>query len=134
MHIQIRVEDASDAWWLPSLYRWLRDDQDVSAAAELTLSRPGDPSSQGAVFDVINAVISQGIGAGGLAVAYATWRGAHRSAPAVTFSCDKVTVTVTDASPETIRNIVEALRECEPAAVEAPQSRPPAPQQPDTET
>jgi len=132
MQIEIRVEDASDAWWLPSLYRWLRDDQDVSAAAELTLSRPRDPSSQGALFDVINAVISQGIGVGGLALAYATWRGAHGSAPAVTFSCDKVTVTVTDASPETVRNIVEALRECEPAAVEPPESQPP--QQPDTET
>lgn len=97
---------------LTSLYRWLVQDPDVAQQADVSLeSEQAVAGEMGGAFEVINAVVANGIALGSLAVACATWRAARPTAPAVRIERNGVTVTVEDASPETVRRIVDALRE-----------------------
>ena len=63
----------------------------------------------GGAFEVINAVVADGIALGGLVVACATWRSSRPAAPAVRIERDGVTITVEDGSPDTVNRIVDAL-------------------------
>jgi hypothetical protein len=99
------VDESSSA--LTSLFRWLR--QDGTLGAELRLVSREDPEAQGGAFDLINVLLNDGVGVGGLVLSYATWRQAHRSKAKVRFERDGVTVEMEDASPETLRRIAEAL-------------------------
>jgi hypothetical protein len=94
---------------LTSLFRWL--EEDLGPDGQLTLRRRHTPGAQGGVFDTINALIGEGVGIGGLALSYATWRQARRSPVKISFERDGVSVVVEDASPETLRRIADALAE-----------------------
>lgn len=118
MQVDIVMEGDSDdrsaasAASLTSLYRWLAQDPDVAQQADVSLgSERAAPGDMSGAFDVINAVVANGIALGSLAVACASWRAARPSAPAVRIERNGVTVTVEDASPETVRRIVDALGE-----------------------
>ncbi|GAA2052465.1 hypothetical protein GCM10009839_69840 [Catenulispora yoronensis] len=111
MHIRISVvdsdSDAEDQIALRSLYRWLA--QDLGPDAELTLRPRSAPEAQGGAFEIINALIGDGVGLGGLALSYAAWRQAHRSKARISLERDGLTVTVEDASPEALQRIAEVL-------------------------
>lgn len=97
------------------LYGWLRGDTEFRREVEaLSLQSRGEPGAMG-TRDIIELVLDQGIAALNLAVAYATWRAARPSAPAVTITFPGGALTVQDGNEETVRRIVEALR----TAVEA---------------
>jgi hypothetical protein len=97
------------------LYGWLRSDPEFRREVRaLRLQSRGVPGAMGAT-DVIELVLGQAIAALNLAVAYATWRTARPSAPAVTITFPGGTLTVHDGSEETVRRIVEALRTAEEA-------------------
>ncbi|MFE4369113.1 hypothetical protein ACFRMN_12870 [Streptomyces sp. NPDC056835] len=121
MQVAIVIDGEADAESddqpLTSLYRWLTQDPDVSRHAVISLvpeeSRAGD---MGGAFEVINAVVAQGIALGSLAVACATWRASRSAAPVVRLERDGVTVTVEDGSPETVTRIVDALNRPQPEA------------------
>ncbi|MFH8570345.1 hypothetical protein [Streptomyces sp. NPDC017993] len=118
MQVDIVMEGDSDGralastTSLTSLYRWLVQDPDVAEQADVSLgSEQAGAGEMGGTLEVINAVVANGIALGSLAIACATWRAARPTAPAVRIERDGVTVTVEDASPETVRRIVDALGE-----------------------
>ncbi|MGW0631138.1 effector-associated constant component EACC1 [Streptomyces sp. NPDC002758] len=111
MQVRIIVEAGSaDDQSLTSLYHWLAQDPDVIRQAGLALvpERSG-LGEMGGAFDVINAIVSNGIALGNLALACAMWRQSRPSAPAVRIERDGVTVTVEDGSPERVSRVVAAL-------------------------
>ena len=107
----IRV-DGDDQNALGSLQRWLAGDPELrrSSTFELVPSHPS-PGEMGPVFDVINAVISDGTGLGSLIVAYLAWRDSRPHAPAVRIERDGVVVNLAEGSPEAIDEVLSALGE-----------------------
>ncbi|MEV7099734.1 hypothetical protein AB0M80_43655 [Amycolatopsis sp. NPDC051045] len=91
-----------------SLWRWLAADPDTRGLLTGT-GGPLDEEQQGA-FEVVNALIANGLALSSLTVAIAGWRSQRRSdPPTVTLERDGVSVVVTDASPEQIAAIAAAL-------------------------
>jgi hypothetical protein len=109
VQVHIAVAEAEREAVLIDLYRWLRQDPDVRRHTAVTLapSRPG-AGSMGAV-EVIELVVGQGLTALNLALSYAAWRNTRPSAPSLTITVNGGTLTVRDASEETIRRIVAEL-------------------------
>ncbi len=102
------------------LYRWLRDDE-IRRAVPVTLTpTPPRPGEMGAAFEVINAVVSNGIALGGLLVAVAAWRSSLPRAPRVRIRHGD-TVVELDGTPDEIRRVVDAL---DPPADPQPQPQP----------
>ncbi|MFD4142815.1 MULTISPECIES: hypothetical protein [unclassified Streptomyces] len=110
MHITVEVDDDPDGRTTVDLYRWLRSDSDLRRTADVALRTRGVSGAMGAV-EIINIVLTQGIAALNLAVTYASWRVARPAAPAVTIDFPGGSITVRDGGEETVRRIVEALRE-----------------------
>jgi hypothetical protein len=106
--IQLGVQETGSAW-LVALYRWLENDRHL-ARAKLELVAREVPNGLGGPFEIINTLISDGVGLAGLAISYAGWRRANRAAPAVTFEREGVKITVADASEESLRIIDDLLR------------------------
>lgn len=94
---------------LIDLYRWLLRDPDVQRHTTIQWGPASPRSGTMGALDVINLVVGQGLTALNLALSYAAWRGARPAAPSVTFSVDGVSLTVHDASEETVRRIVAQL-------------------------
>ncbi|GCB46869.1 hypothetical protein [Streptomyces sp. NL15-2K] len=104
------------------LYGWLRGDMELRRKVRtLGLQSRGEAGAMGGTgaSDVIELVLEHGIAALNLAVAYATWRTARPSAPAVTITFPGGALTVQDGNEETVRRIVEALRTAEEAGSRA---------------
>lgn len=109
MDLEVSVLE-DDGQVLNSLRRWLNQDPGVTSACEVVIPPgPGRPGDQGGTLDVINVVMTQGIGLANFALAYATWRRARTDAPAVKLERAGMTLTVTDASPETVQRIIDAF-------------------------
>jgi hypothetical protein len=106
--IRVAAEDGDTGADLTSLFRWFQRDGQL-AAIELSLVPQRKPGAQGGLFDVINALIGDGVGIGGLALSFAAWRQAHRSTATMTIERDGVKIQVTDASAETVSRLVSAL-------------------------
>lgn len=126
MHVRISAESegAEAAEVLASLFRWFQRDEQL-AEVELSLEAQREVGSQGGAFEVINALIGDGVGLGGLALSFAAWRRAHRVTAAMTVERGGVKIRVEDASPETISRLVDALSDAGPPPSAA------SPQQPD---
>ena len=105
MDISLAVDDEDS---LRALYQWLRDDE-IRRVVPVTLTpTPPRPGEMGAAFEVINAVVSNGIALGGLLVAVASWRASRPQAPRVRIR-HRDTVVELDGSPDEIRRLVDAL-------------------------
>ncbi|MER6206584.1 effector-associated constant component EACC1 [Streptomyces sp. NPDC001642] len=110
MHIVIESVAQDDRGTISDLYRWLGQDPEVRRYVTATLdSRPESPTAMGAV-EVINLVLGQGFTALNLALAYASWRNARPAAPPITITVGIESITVQDASEETVRCLAEALQ------------------------
>ena len=92
------------------LYRWLQQDPDVQRHAALSLgpARTDDTTTMGTV-EIITTVVGQTFTALNLALSYATWRAARRTAPSVTITVDGRSATVQGDSDEAVRLIVDLL-------------------------
>ncbi|MEV4508310.1 hypothetical protein AB0K00_05060 [Dactylosporangium sp. NPDC049525] len=120
MDISLEVDDEES---LRMLYRWLRDDE-IRRTVPVTLApTPPRPGEMGAAFEVISAVVSNGIALGGLLVAVASWRGSRPRAPRVRIRHGG-TVVELDGSPDEIRRVVDALDPPRPATEPAPDTDP----------
>jgi hypothetical protein len=130
MRVRIGVQSRADAAdeVLASLFRWLQHDDQLVGRVELKLVPRLEPDAQGGVFDLINVVVNDGVGLGGLILSYATWRQAHRSRTTVSFERDGVTIQVADASAETIQLITEALSDQASGSAEPAQEHPNEPE------
>lgn len=109
MYIRIGISGDDRESALIDLYRWLLRDADVSRHATVGLSADAPGGGTMGAIDVINLVVGQGLTALNLALSYAAWRNARPSTPAVTITVDGRSITVHDASEETVRRIVAEL-------------------------
>ena len=129
--MQVRISAGSEVDGggevLSSLFRWLEQDDQLLGHTEITLVSDSSADAQGGVFDLINVVITDGVGLGGLALSYATWRQAHRSSAELKLERDGVTIQVSDASAETVWRIAEALSEQNVVSPEPAQELPDEP-------
>ncbi|MGW0710799.1 effector-associated constant component EACC1 [Streptomyces sp. NPDC002643] len=95
------------------LYRWLRQDPDVRGRAELSMApdASGDAGQRtmSGAGDVINLVLEHTFSALNLALAYAAWRTARPTAPAITITTGGTSVTVRGADEETVARIVQLI-------------------------
>ncbi|MEV6050273.1 hypothetical protein [Streptomyces sp. NPDC052107] len=106
-----------------SLRRWLAADPElrgeVAVVAPPGLPAPGAMGGGG--LDVVNVVVSNAIALGSLLVALAGWRSARPRPPQLTLERNGVVVTVHDASPETVEQVL-ALFAGTPECAETPES------------
>jgi hypothetical protein len=109
MHIRIETMTGDDHEAVSDLYRWLRQDADVRRHAVVELVPQQQPGGTMGAVEIINMVLGQGFTALNLALSYASWRTARPAAPPITITVTGGSITVEDASQETIRRIVEAL-------------------------
>ncbi|MEO3977858.1 hypothetical protein [Streptomyces sp. CAU 1734] len=116
MEIRISVAAEHGTRAVADLHRWLRRDADVRRHAEIRLDALPPAGAMGAV-EIVSLVLGQGFAALNLALAYASWRTARPAAPPVTITAGGVSVTVPDASEESVRRIVELLRTLPPPAL-----------------
>lgn len=112
MHIRVETTADEGQEALSDLHTWLRLDADVRRHATMELVPYGKPSGTMGTVEVIDMFLSQGFSALNLAMSYAAWRAARPAAPPITITVTAtgLPLTVDDASQETIRRIVEALR------------------------
>ncbi|GAA2612778.1 effector-associated constant component EACC1 [Streptomyces axinellae] len=89
---------------------WLRQTADIREHADISLrtASRGTSETMGTV-EIIDLALGHGFAALNLALAYASWRNARPSAPTVTLTTSRGSVTVRDGSEEEIRRIVAAL-------------------------
>jgi hypothetical protein len=80
---------------LTSLYRWLDRDRDVTVSLVPAAELPGD---MGGGFEVIAAVLSNGIALGSLIVAYLSWRDSRPKPPPVRIEYGGVVITIDAAT------------------------------------
>jgi hypothetical protein len=63
----------------------------------------------GGAVEVINVVLSNSIAVGSLLVAVASWRRSRPRPPSTRIEGHGISITIEDASPETVRRVVQAL-------------------------
>jgi hypothetical protein len=109
IEVSIRVDDR-DGQTAGSLYRWLVLDQQVRRDATVSV-RPAPPGAgeMGGAVDVINMVLSNSIALGGLLVAVSSWRRSRPTPPTTRIEGDGFSLIIEDASPETVRRVLDAL-------------------------
>lgn len=107
--VSIRVDDP-DGRQAGSLYRWLTLDPQVRQDATVSLrTAPPATGEMGGVLEVIDVVLSNGVAVGGLLVAVASWRRSRPRPPAPRIEGDTFSIVIEDASPETVRRVLDAL-------------------------
>jgi hypothetical protein len=117
--------DEASAKELTSFYRWLREDAAAHDEVKVEIQANPAPDAMGAA-DVLCMVLTQLTGIGGLALAYASWRGTRRTAPSVRIRLGEATIDVTDATAEQLAAALHALAEASPTPPIGPDSAPPA--------
>jgi hypothetical protein len=109
IEVSIRIDDRDDQP-TGSLYRWLALDPQVRRETTVSIApAPPGAGDMGGAIDVINVILSNSIAVGSLLVAVSSWRESRPRPPTIRIERDGVSVTIQDASPETVRNVVEAL-------------------------
>jgi predicted dehydrogenase len=110
VEVVIRVDDLQGPQ-AHSLYRWLTVDPQV--VPDTTVSLAPEPAPPGAgemgALEVVNVVLGNGVALGSLVVAVCSWRESRSRPPTVRIERDDVSVVIEDASPETVRRVIEAL-------------------------
>ncbi|MGK5554036.1 effector-associated constant component EACC1 [Actinomadura kijaniata] len=100
---------------LRSLYEWLRAEPSVHRNAEVTLqSAAPRPGEMGAVLEAIQVVTDSGFNTAELVLAYLTWRMTRTEKPDVTIQRGDVKISLSNASPEKVKEITESLDNDQP--------------------
>ncbi|WP_067460000.1 effector-associated constant component EACC1 [Actinomadura macra] len=111
MEIRLRL-DGDDGRELLSLYRWLRQDPDVTRNGRVSLvptaSRPGE---MGGAYEAVSAQIGHVIALAGLIIAYRGWSDTRRKdrRPVARIERDGVAVELEGASADDVRRVAQAL-------------------------
>ncbi|MEU1804038.1 hypothetical protein [Streptomyces sp. NPDC019937] len=116
LRVKISAEADDGDLAIHDLYRWLRQDTDVRAHADLNML-PARPHGK---LEIIDLVVSQGLGALNLGLSYAAWRAARPTAPAVVISANGRSITVRgECDADTVRRFVEAMESASAPVAEA---------------
>ncbi|GAA3829816.1 hypothetical protein GCM10022403_073820 [Streptomyces coacervatus] len=108
MRLGIEVPDG-DGEQLRSLQRWLLRDPDTADATFDLRGRHEQPGAMGGGLELIDVVLSNSVGLGGLILAVANWRQSRANAPSVQVEHEGVTVTVEGADLRQIERLVDRL-------------------------
>ncbi|GAA3578701.1 effector-associated constant component EACC1 [Streptomyces osmaniensis] len=108
MRLGITVLD-DDGGQLRALQRWLLRDQDTAGATLTLRARDAAPGTMGPGLDLIDVVLSNTVGLGGLLLAVAAWRRSRGNHPSVQVEHEGVVVTVSGADAEQIERLVRQL-------------------------
>jgi hypothetical protein len=106
MRVTLSVD--SDDQALNQLYWWLRDDDVVARSAEVSLGPAVQPGQMGSL-DVVDVVLTNVTSLLSLVLAYASWRQSKAVPTSVTFMANGISITVHDASSDTIEYVLAAL-------------------------
>jgi hypothetical protein len=106
MDLRVRVRTSTG-----SLYRWLLVDEDAASSVQGVVNEPGDDAM--GTFEVINAVVANGVALSSLVMAILSWRSQLETPPEVRIERGGVVIVVTDSAPETIAAINSALADQE---------------------
>lgn len=109
--IRIQEQDEHDEREaLLSLYQWLYKHDALERTTEVSLSEaPPEEGAMGGAWDVVNIVLTHATALANLALALATWRRTHPSAPPLNAQANGTAVTVHTDDPEAVRRLLEAL-------------------------
>jgi hypothetical protein len=102
MDLRVRVPGSPG-----SLYRWLLADEDAAGSVRGTAGAPHGETM--GTFEVINAVVANGVSLAGLVLAIVSWRSSRAKPPEVRIECGGAVIVVTDSAEETIAAITSAL-------------------------
>ncbi|MFI5687186.1 hypothetical protein [Streptomyces sp. NPDC051636] len=96
---------------LRSLQSWLARDPATAGSVLSLRARDERPGAMGGAtgLDLIDVVLSNAVGLGGLLLAVANWRQSRGNAPRVRVEHEGVTVTVSGADPAQIERLVRDL-------------------------
>jgi Effector Associated Constant Component 1 len=106
MDVMITVGGETTA--LHGLHRWLSEDPDLVQVGDLMRRATPNSGHMGAL-DVLTVVLPNAIAFAALMSSYAMWRKGRGGQTDVTFTVDGLSVTVRDASPETLERIMELV-------------------------
>lgn len=104
MRVEVRVGEEQAE--LRSLYRWLREDEDLrSARIGLSGTDPA-PGEMGSALEVIEVLLANAWSAASLAVAVAAWRQSRPRAGGVTVRIGQAEVRISGGDEEEVRRLV----------------------------
>ncbi len=111
MELLVGVDGAGDDEMLVEVYRWLARDPELAHRARLTLvPAPPESGRMGGAFEVINVVLTDGIGLGGLVTAILSYRHSLRqSRPKGVVRLERDGLVVTIEPGADVTEIVKAL-------------------------
>ncbi|MFE7130975.1 hypothetical protein ACFVIM_08955 [Streptomyces sp. NPDC057638] len=115
MHVQFAVTDDGDHDTVTAvdLHRWFHEDAELDRYAEIRLDAGAAPAGAMGAAEIVDVVLGHGIALGNLVLSYAAWRVArpHKPPVTITVTANGTSVTVSDASEESVRGILELLRD-----------------------
>jgi hypothetical protein len=118
MLVSIELHDQDRSHDLVSMHHWLSRNADLVRHARVRL-RSADSGPHMGAMDVIDVVLSNTLAAASLLVAYRAWRESRTDPPTVEFEINGIRIVVTDATPETLEALTEAMRALPPPGHDA---------------
>ncbi|MER6526940.1 hypothetical protein [Streptomyces sp. NPDC001508] len=104
MRVEVRVGEEQDE--LRSLYRWLREDEELRSV-RISLSGTGAaPGEMGSALDLIEVLLDNAWSAASLAVAVVAWRRSRPRAGRATLRIGQTEVEITGDDEEQVRRLV----------------------------
>jgi hypothetical protein len=113
MEIRIAMDGARADVEQRSLYKWLRDDRELRAAAGITLvgPEPEEPGAgaMGTALDAVSLVINSALQLVSVAVAIAAWRQAHMPRSRMVIERDGIRITLPEGCLDEAEALLRAL-------------------------
>jgi hypothetical protein len=111
IELRISVDSDDGGQGLLSLHQWLRQDEELSGRSTIKLeSGAAATGHMGAVLDVINIVVGDGVAIGGLIIAYLSWRDSRHSQPNARIEVNAVIITLAANEAVDVDSLAEAIR------------------------